>query len=180
MAELIQTIALSGFDPADEPEIRVMSDGGLCLVFNFMPPSDVEDREEAFFGQLDQELQTALGVPVVWEDRERFVIPSPKEDTIQSVTSFIKTCRRMSRTARSQKTHGVRTAFHDAVSEFLAPQGFQFRKSEAWQAHRVLAGIFLLPTATFVPAIAFMGGVSPAVLAIGHAKRIYDFPADSE
>jgi hypothetical protein len=117
-----------------------MDDGTFCLVFNFMPPSDVEDREEAFFDQFDQELQRALGVPVVWEDRERFVIPSPKEDTIERVTAFIKTCRRISRAVGPQKKRGVRSAFDDAVGEALAPTGFRFRKKEEGYVRRIPAG----------------------------------------
>lgn len=51
MDEVIRTIPLSGFDPAGEPEIRVMSDGSLLVVFNFMPPSFVPDEQRDDLGR---------------------------------------------------------------------------------------------------------------------------------
>jgi hypothetical protein len=38
--EPLDLISMPGvFDPEGEPEIRVMADGSLYVVFNFMPPS---------------------------------------------------------------------------------------------------------------------------------------------
>jgi hypothetical protein len=34
----IRTITLSGFDPKGEPSIRILADGRLRVVFEFMPP----------------------------------------------------------------------------------------------------------------------------------------------
>ena len=48
MNEPINVIPLTGFDLADEPEIREMGDGSLYVVFNFMPPSWAEDDPEPF------------------------------------------------------------------------------------------------------------------------------------
>ena len=91
MKELVNTIELSGFDPDGEPEIRMMSDGSAELCFNFMPPSFVEDDEaEAAYEDFDQQIQAAIGVPVVWEDREVFIIAKPAADTIARLTSFIQ------------------------------------------------------------------------------------------
>jgi hypothetical protein len=38
MDEVVRTITLTGFEPEGEPQVRVMDDGSLLVVFNFMPP----------------------------------------------------------------------------------------------------------------------------------------------
>jgi hypothetical protein len=89
--EVQQTIKLKGFDPKGEPVIRVMADGSLLIVFNFMPPSFVsEDQGLGPFADFDKQLARAAGVPVVWDDREVFVIQKPKPDTIERVRKFIE------------------------------------------------------------------------------------------
>jgi hypothetical protein len=37
MAEVLETVELSGFDPASEPTIHVMPDGALQVWFEYMP-----------------------------------------------------------------------------------------------------------------------------------------------
>ncbi len=94
MSHETRTITLSGFDPEGEPEIRVMSDGSLNLVFNFMPPSDSEDPDDlGQFEDFDKQLEAAIGVPVLLDDREVFVVSSPKADTVEKLDHFIKTYR---------------------------------------------------------------------------------------
>lgn len=93
MEGVVKEIKLSGFDPAGEPVIRVMSDGSLYVVFNFMPPSFVPDEEREDLGRFehfDVEIANAIGVPVVWEDREFFLIQKPKSDTIERVRQFVQ------------------------------------------------------------------------------------------
>ena len=90
----VKIIPLSGFDPGGEPEIRVMSDGSLNLVFNFMPPSDSKNREElGSYEDFDKQIEAAVGVKVFWEDREFFVISSPKPETITKLSAFISSYR---------------------------------------------------------------------------------------
>ena len=94
MAEVQQTIKLKGFDPEGEPVIRVMGGGGLLIVFNFMPPSFVPEAQGLGpFADFDKQLERAAGVPVVWDDREVFVIQQPKPDTIERVRKFIEAYR---------------------------------------------------------------------------------------
>jgi hypothetical protein len=89
--EVKQTIKLKGFDPKGEPVIRVMADGSLLIVFNFMPPSFIpEDQGLGPFADFDKQLERAAGVPVVWDDREVFVIQQPKPDTVERVRKFIE------------------------------------------------------------------------------------------
>lgn len=89
--EVKQTIKLKGFDPKGEPVIRVMADGSLLIVFNFMPPSFVpEDQGLGPFADFDKQLERATGVPVVWDDREVFVIQQPKSDTVERVRKYIE------------------------------------------------------------------------------------------
>jgi hypothetical protein len=94
MDEIKETIKLTGFDPKGEPVIRVMGDGSLLIVFNFMPPSFVPDGEGMGpFGDFDKQLERAAGVPVVWDDREVFVIQKPKRDTVERLRKFIESYR---------------------------------------------------------------------------------------
>jgi hypothetical protein len=94
MDEVVKTIKLSGFDPEGEPEIPFMGDGSLHVVFNFMPPSFVlEDQEMGPFADFDKQLGRAAGVPIVWEDRELFIIPHPRADTAERIRAFIEGTR---------------------------------------------------------------------------------------
>ena len=90
---ILKRISVSGFDPEGEPEIRVMSDGTLFVVFNFMPPSFAEN-EEARFADFDKQLEKALGLPVHWEDREFFLIRSPSNDTAEKARAFLEGYRK--------------------------------------------------------------------------------------
>jgi hypothetical protein len=90
MDEPIEIISLTGFDPAGEPEIRVMADGSWELVFNFMPPSWAEDL--ARFDDFDRQLATATGMVVEWDDREVFRFPEPVADgVVDRLRAFLKT-----------------------------------------------------------------------------------------
>jgi hypothetical protein len=94
MGEIKETIKLTGFDPKGDPVIRVMGDGSLLIVFNFMPPSFVPDGEGMGpFADFDKQLERAAGVPVVWDDREVFVIQKPKRDTVERLRKFIESYR---------------------------------------------------------------------------------------
>jgi hypothetical protein len=50
---------IEGFDSEGEPEIRIMENGSLELVFNFMPPTWAEETPEAF-DDFDLQLSEAL------------------------------------------------------------------------------------------------------------------------
>jgi hypothetical protein len=94
MDEIKETIKLTGFDPKGEPVIRIMGDGRLLIVFNFMPPSFVpEGAGMGPFADFDKQLERAAGVPVVWDDREVFVMQKPKRDTVERVRKFIESYR---------------------------------------------------------------------------------------
>ncbi len=84
----VHVIPLSGFDPDGEPEIRVMADGSLHVLFNFMPPSWAEDDPDPF-DDFDQQLAQAVGLPVTWEDRELFRIAQPANDTVERIRRFL-------------------------------------------------------------------------------------------
>jgi hypothetical protein len=88
MDDPIDVIPLAGFDSEGEPEIRVMKDGSLYVVFNFMPPSWAEDRAEPF-DDVDKQLSKAIGLPVLWEDREFFRIERPAADTVERIRRFL-------------------------------------------------------------------------------------------
>jgi hypothetical protein len=88
MDKPVTVVPLAGFDPAGEPEIRVMADGSLYIAFNFMPPSWAEDDPERF-DDFDQQLSRAVGLPIEWEDRELFRIERPTEETIERIRHFL-------------------------------------------------------------------------------------------
>jgi hypothetical protein len=89
----VDVISLAGFDPEGEPEIRLMANGSLYVVFNFMPPSWAEDDPD-LFDDFDRQLAQATGLQVAWEDREFFRIERPTEDTIERVRQFLQSYRR--------------------------------------------------------------------------------------
>jgi hypothetical protein len=93
---ILRRIPVAGFDPDGEPEIRVMSDGTLLIVFNFMPPSFAENDEDEF-SDFDKQLEKAIGVPVQWEDREFFLIRSPNNDTADRIRAFLEGYRKNQR-----------------------------------------------------------------------------------
>jgi hypothetical protein len=90
MGDPVEVMPLAGFDPEGEPEIRVMADRSLYVVFNFMPPSWAEDDPDPF-DDFDQQLAKATGVTVDWEDREFFRIERPAADTIGRIRQFLAT-----------------------------------------------------------------------------------------
>jgi hypothetical protein len=91
--DVVRTIELSGFDSWGDPEIRVLADGKLYIVFGSMPPSDFDGGELGPYCDFDAQMSAAVGVPVVWEDREFFRIDSPKADTIDRLAKFISNYR---------------------------------------------------------------------------------------
>ncbi len=92
-AALVETIPLSGFDPAGGPEIRRFTDGSLQVVLGFMPPSFVKDElgwvDLGRYRKFDEEMARAIGTAVVWEDRELLSIEHPREDTIERLREFL-------------------------------------------------------------------------------------------
>ncbi len=110
--EVARTIKLSGFDSQGDPEIRVLTDGTLYIVFNFMPPSDFEDHD--YFGpyhDFDRQMSCAIGVPVIWDDREFFFVESPQADTIDRLVRFVSNYRSRSNPADLHKFGSKGTCF---------------------------------------------------------------------
>lgn len=95
MEEAVETIELSGFDPAGEPSIRRTAEGRLWLCIQFMPPSWApEDRVELGDWQhFARDMQRAICVQVVWEDREWFRIDRPERDTVYLIRRFLRETR---------------------------------------------------------------------------------------
>jgi len=91
-AESVETTTVTGFDPEGEPEVQRLSDGSLRVIFNFMPPSYMEETVDDLgpFATFDKDLERALGVPVKWDDREVFLIPQPKADTAAKLKAFLE------------------------------------------------------------------------------------------
>lgn len=131
--DVARTIPLSGFDSQGDPEIRVLADGRLSVVFNFMPPSDVENRDFGPDSDFDAQMSAAVGVPVRWEDREFFRIDSPHADTIDRLATFISTYRERSNPADLDKFGSEGTCFERGCPPFAAGQRvrhFRFGEGE--------------------------------------------------
>jgi hypothetical protein len=92
MSEPVSEITFVGFDPDGEPVIQSLADGSIRIQFEFMPPSWAEDeRNLGSFVDFDEQLSKAIGLPVIWDDREVFVVQTPKEDTVQRIKKFLET-----------------------------------------------------------------------------------------
>ncbi len=88
---LIEQIKVTGFDADGEPIINKWSDGSLWIHFQAMPPFFAEDNgTESEFETFELKVQDALGVPVVREDREVFVIRNPAPDTAEKAKSWLE------------------------------------------------------------------------------------------
>jgi hypothetical protein len=87
------SIAIRGFDSSGEPEIWAGDASGIEIVFNFMPPLNGADdpNPHPVFDTFEVVLARVLGVDVVRDDRELFLIPKPQPDTIARAQVFLET-----------------------------------------------------------------------------------------
>jgi len=82
----------TGFDQDGEPEIIEESDGSMTIIFNFMPPLNghEEQSKNEIFDEFDSYLSKELGVKVVQDDREVFIIEKPQPDTKDKLIELLK------------------------------------------------------------------------------------------
>ena len=93
-ATIVREIAVSGFDTDGEPVIREMSDGSLWIHFEAMPPFFADDNPDSFDAEtFRSQMQSAVGTPVVQDDREVFVIASPTRETVDSLKLWLESYR---------------------------------------------------------------------------------------
>jgi hypothetical protein len=87
------TTTLTGFDPEAEPILRDMRDGSLLLVFGFIPPlvteSDAGKAKGFDINKFGEDVGAAAGVPVIWDDRDVFVVQKPNADTADRLRHFL-------------------------------------------------------------------------------------------
>lgn len=90
---IVKTEKLSGFDSEGEPEIIFLANGNLRVAFQFMPPHFVQDNRDARnlgrYANFDKDMSRAIGIPVIWEDRELFYIENPQPDTTERIRKFV-------------------------------------------------------------------------------------------
>ncbi len=148
MADLVRVVSLTGFDPEGEPEIRVMADGTLCVAFNTMPPDDATPEEDELFERFDKEMAKAIGVEVMWQDRESFRVPTPTENTVDAITAFVATCRSAARqAATATEKRPARRVLLDALSDALLPIGLRKGRGDEVFVRDIAGG----KQAVFVP-----------------------------
>jgi len=90
--DVIESIAIPGFDEIGDVYIDVERCGSLWLLFNQMPPTWVPEVEYAHFGRcgnFDKELEMAISASVIWDDRERFYIEHPTDDCVERIRAFL-------------------------------------------------------------------------------------------
>ncbi len=82
---------INGFDSDGEPEIIMNDDKSINIIFNFMPPLNGQEdpSENKIFDEFDAYLSSVLSVEVIWEDREVFHIPHPKESTKKDLIELL-------------------------------------------------------------------------------------------
>ena len=73
--------------------MRTGDNGGLELVFNFIPPMTAagEERAPELFEAFEKFLSDHLGVTVTRDDRETFIIAAPKDDTAARLAAYLST-----------------------------------------------------------------------------------------
>ncbi len=139
--DVARTITLKGFDPAGEPEIRLLHDGTLYVVFNFMPPSFCDKNNLGGFDNFDRQLEEAVGVPVVWEDRELLCIAKSEPDTIARLQRFIQDYRKTH--TKPEPSWGkalVRQRIFDSLVSVVSTSGFRLKKSESAFVRKIPEG----------------------------------------
>jgi len=115
-----ETLEIKGFDSLGEPTITREDDGSLALTFNFMPPDNgsyEENLDMVIFDNFDNELSKVLGVEVVWEDREFFNIPSPKQDTIGILKNYLENFWKNHSKIEEDKT--IKESIHQNNTKFI-------------------------------------------------------------
>jgi hypothetical protein len=87
-----QVISVEGFDSDGEPEIRLYDDGKIEVIFNFMPPSNGNPDliDNPIFDSFEVVLENVLGVKVIREDRELFLIDQPTVKTIPQLKQYLE------------------------------------------------------------------------------------------
>jgi len=87
-----RTIPLAGFDPDAEPIVREMRDGSLLLIVGCLPPlvaeNDASKAQQFDMNAFGAELEKAVGLPVLWDDREVFVVQRPEANTVERIRQF--------------------------------------------------------------------------------------------
>jgi len=87
------SLSNSGFDVLGGPHVQVMDDGRMVVRFNSIPPSDLENFGDFFVQHFRDHLSEALGVNVVWEDREVFHITETDTETLTRLGDFLRCYR---------------------------------------------------------------------------------------
>ncbi|MCA9092808.1 MAG: hypothetical protein KDA68_04945 [Planctomycetaceae bacterium] len=88
--KVVEEVQVEGFEEEGEPTIRVMGDKSIQIMFNFMPPMFAEEaNREAEFEKFDEVISKVVGVPVIWEDRELFIIQTPPDGTVEKIKNWL-------------------------------------------------------------------------------------------
>ena len=139
--QLLPMPRISGFDDQGEPGLHRRHDGAIELRFQFMPPESAEDGERSpeLFTAFEQVLSEELGVAVMRDDREQFLIVEPKADTAQTLATYLSAFWRdhapriranllngpLASNAPFRAMDDYRAALRAAIEPLLKPLGFK-------------------------------------------------------
>ena len=133
--EISQEILLSGFDPEGEPIIRVMGNGSLIVVFEFMPPSWAEG---GWLEGFEVEMANAVGADVLWDDREVFIIQNPAAESLNKLRAFVNSYRK--NWTKRKKKPSMQDRILEGLKEAFAESGFRVNKSKGSLRRRIPGG----------------------------------------
>lgn len=90
--EVKKTIKVKGFDKDGEPEIQLLRNGDLRLIFEFMPPLNGNDNQSGniIFEDFDKELSKVIGKEIIWEDREVFHIEKAEKGDDKLLKKYLE------------------------------------------------------------------------------------------
>jgi len=90
--EVKTTVKVKGFDKDGEPEIQLLRNGSLRLVFEFFPPLNGNDNQNdnIIFENFDKELSKVVDNEVIWEDREVFLIEKSKNGDEKLLKKYLE------------------------------------------------------------------------------------------
>lgn len=91
IGHIIYSTSVPGFDAEGDPYIYKLRDGTVRIVFSSMPPQNPVNRESFDMDSFSNDFISSMDVEIIHDDREVFHIPSPIENTIEDIISFLKT-----------------------------------------------------------------------------------------
>ncbi len=95
--DVVEESSIEGFDPEGDIAVYIERCGTINLVFESLPPSWLvvdQDQELRCLKALDQGMEKAAGVPIIWDNMNTCLIESPLPDSLAKVAQFLRAFRK--------------------------------------------------------------------------------------